>query len=189
MSDGASRRRPANRRTPLAVGKRKGPSLKLALMVEDEDWLADLPEAAMLVRKAGRRAMAQASADGWRGSTIGHEICFVLSDNRRMRRLNSQYRGKDKATNVLSFAALDAGLPPRGTPWHLGDVVLALGVVRQEARQQRKRMADHVSHLVVHGVLHLLGYDHEDDAEAERMEGLEIAALKRLGIDNPYATT
>jgi probable rRNA maturation factor len=184
MSDGAGRRH-----SPAAAEKRKPVSLKLALMVEDADWLADLPEAAALVRKAGRRAMAQAAADGWRGSAVGHEICFVLADNRRMRRLNHQYRGKDKATNVLSFAALDAGLPAPGMSWHLGDVVLALGVVRQEAKQQRKAMADHVSHLVVHGVLHLLGYDHEDDAEAERMEGLEIAALKRLGIGNPYVTT
>jgi len=183
MSDGARRGR-----SPAAAKKRKQATLKFALMVEDEDWLADLPEAAALVRRAGRRAMAQAAADGWQGSDVGHEICVVLADNRQMRRLNHQYRGKDKPTNVLSFAALDTGRPAAGMPWHLGDVVLALGVVRQEAKQQRKAMADHVSHLVVHGVLHLLGYDHEDDAEAERMEGLEIAALKRLGIGNPYAT-
>jgi probable rRNA maturation factor len=166
----------------------KPPALRLALVVEDATWAQAVPAAAALARKAARRAMAQAVADGWQGSDIAHEICLVLSDNRRVRRLNRQYRGKDKPTNVLSFAALDAGSPPRDMPWHLGDVVLALGVLRQEARQQKKAIDDHLTHLVIHGVLHLLGYDHEDDAEAEEMEGLEVAALKRLGIANPYLT-
>ncbi|HWU00927.1 MAG TPA: rRNA maturation RNase YbeY, partial [Terriglobales bacterium] len=72
--------------------------------------------------------------------------------------------------------------------WPLGDIILALGTCRKEARAQRKSLEQHLAHLVIHGVLHLLGYDHDMDAEAERMEGLEIAALKRLGIDNPYVT-
>lgn len=164
----------------------KRPALRLALVVEDDTWSEAVPDVSALIRKAARRAMAQAETDGWRGSRIAHEICLVLSDNKRVRRLNRQYRGKDKPTNVLSFAALDAGLPDRAVPWHLGDVILALGVLRQEAKQQKKAVAEHLTHLVIHGVLHLLGYDHEDDAEAERMEGLEVAALKRLGIGNPY---
>ncbi len=164
----------------------KRPALRLALVVEDDTWSEAVPDVAALIRKAARRAMVQAETDGWQGSRIAHEICLVLSDNKRVRRLNRHYRGKDKPTNVLSFAALDAGLPDRAVPWHLGDVILALGVLRQEAKQQKKAVAEHLTHLVIHGVLHLLGYDHEDDAEAERMEGLEVAALKRLGIGNPY---
>ncbi|TXH33159.1 MAG: rRNA maturation RNase YbeY [Rhodospirillaceae bacterium] len=177
-------------RSVSAAQKRKTASravaLRIAVVIEEDDWQADLPAVSGLLRKAARRAMAQARQDGWQGSRKAHELCIVLSDDRHVRQLNRDYRGKDKPTNVLSFAALDAGKPDSGMLWHLGDVILALGVVRKEAAKQRKALGDHLTHLVIHGVLHLLGYDHEEDAEAERMEALEIAALKRLGIGNPY---
>jgi probable rRNA maturation factor len=109
----------------------------------------------------------------------------VLTDNRTSRRLNRTWRGKDKPTNVLSFpAGGEAG--PRDAPRLLGDVVLAGGVVAAEAEAQGKRLSAHLTHLVVHGVLHLLGHDHERDRDAERMEALEIRILRRLGVANPY---
>jgi len=171
----------------------KAPPLKIDLIVEDAGWLKALalPDEASLARRlraAARRAVAVALADRWRGSAVGLDCCLVLGSDARVRGLNRDYRGKDKPTNVLSFAALDGGRPPRNQPWSLGDVILALGTCRKEARAQGKSLEQHLLHLVIHGVLHLLGYDHEADAEAERMEGLEIAALKRLGIDNPYLT-
>jgi probable rRNA maturation factor len=138
------------------------------------------------LRRAARDALKAAQGDGWRGSRIGHEVSFVLTDDKHMRVLNRSYRGKDKPTNVLSFAALEGEAPKAGMPWILGDVVLTSGVIAREAKTQRKSVPDHLSHLAVHGVLHLLGYDHERSADAEAMEALEISALARRGIANPY---
>jgi probable rRNA maturation factor len=167
------------------------PRLSIAISIEDSGWARVAPDAARVLRRAARDAFAQAKAGGWKGSRIGHEISFVLTDDKRMRALNRVYRGKDKPTNVLSFAALDAGKlgsigPKAAMPWLLGDVVLASGVIAREAKAQRKTVQHHLSHLAVHGVLHLLGYDHECDRDAEAMEALEIAALSAMGIANPY---
>lgn len=167
------------------------PRLSVAISIEDASWSKLAPDAARVLRRAARDALAQAKRDGWKGSRVGHEISFVLTDDKRMRGLNRSYRGKDKPTNVLSFAALDAdapgaAAPEPGMPWLLGDVVLASGVIAREAKAQRKSVAHHLTHLAVHGVLHLLGYDHEQDRDAEAMEALEIAALARMGIANPY---
>lgn len=162
------------------------PRLSIAISIEDPSWTRLAPDAARLLRRAARDALAQAEEDGWKGSRVGHEISFVLTDDKRMRALNRAHRGKDKPTNVLSFAALDADRPKAGMPWLLGDVVLTSGVIGREARAQRKSLSHHLSHLAVHGVLHLLGYDHERDKDAEAMEALEIAALAGMGIANPY---
>jgi probable rRNA maturation factor len=166
------------------------PRLSIAISVEDPSWAKLAPDAARVLRRAARDALAEAKADGWKGSRVGHEISFVLTDDKRMRTLNRAYRGKDKPTNVLSFAALDAERSKAAQkptmPWLLGDVVLASGVVTREAKAQGKSLTHHLSHLAVHGVLHLLGYDHEHDRDAEAMEALEIAALAGMGIANPY---
>jgi len=175
------------------IPAKKVPAFKVDILLEEPGWLdaLSLDDPAALtrrIRSAARRALAVAFADRWRGSSVGFDCCLVLSNDRNVRRLNRDYRNKDKPTNVLSFAALDGGMPSRREIWPLGDIILALGVCRKEAKAQRKSLDQHLMHLVIHGVLHLLGYDHEDDDEAERMEGLEIAALQRLGIDNPYLT-
>lgn len=162
------------------------PRLSIAITVEDPSWTDLAPNAARALRRAARDAMTEASGDGWKGSKVGHEVSFVLTDDKRMRKLNRTYRGKDKATNVLSFAALEGEEPKPAMPWILGDVVLASGVIAREAKAQRKTMMHHLTHLAVHGVLHLLGYDHEKNRDAEEMEALEIAALARMGIANPY---
>ncbi|HEX6118310.1 MAG TPA: rRNA maturation RNase YbeY [Dongiaceae bacterium] len=160
--------------------------LSIAISIEDPAWAKLAPDAPRVLRRAARDALAEARAAGWRGSRVGHEISFVLAGDKRMRALNRAWRGKDKPTNVLSFAALDADSPGPGMPWLLGDVVLASGMIAREAKAQRKSVRHHLSHLAVHGVLHLLGYDHERDRDAETMEALEIAALAAMGIANPY---
>jgi probable rRNA maturation factor len=116
-----------------------------------------------------------------------YEATIVLSDDSEMRTMNRTWRGKDASTNVLSFLS---GLPAgeaQGEPYPLGDVVLAGETVLREADQQGIPVADHVAHIVVHGVLHLLGHDHERDDDAERMEALETKVLAGLGIADPYA--
>ena len=137
----------------------------------------------------------------WAGAAIGRraaggEIGVRVVGSAESRRLNARYRGKDKPTNVLSFPP--APLPGRVSDAPaarrredadrrpLGDLVICAQVVRSEARAQRKRLEAHWAHLVVHGALHLIGYDHELEAEAKRMERREIAVLRRLGFTNPY---
>lgn len=110
------------------------------------------------------------------------EISVVLADDAFIRELNRDYRGKDKPTNVLSFPNTDYG---KQDP-HLGDLILALETIEREAREQGKTVRNHVTHLLVHGVLHLLGHDHENDEDAEEMEASEIKILKKLGVANPY---
>jgi probable rRNA maturation factor len=113
----------------------------------------------------------------------------LLCDDARMRALNARYRQQDRATNVLSFPTLvlDQTRLPAVPPALLGDIVLAAGTVAAEAARDRRRPADHLRHLVVHGCLHLLGHDHQDDAEAARMERLEAEVLGALGVADPYA--
>lgn len=114
--------------------------------------------------------------------TLGHnqpcEISIVLSDDAHIRTLNRDYRGKDKATNVLSF--------PQDDPFLLGDIILAIETITREAEEQNKSFNAHLTHMLVHGCLHLLGHDHEDDDEAQIMEDLEVRILKQLKIKNPY---
>lgn len=121
------------------------------------------------------------AALGRRGA--GRQLAVRVVAPAESRRLNAAWRGKDKPTNVLSFPV--AGLATGGSR-PLGDLVICAAVVRSEAREQCKPLADHWAHLVVHGALHLIGYDHELDADAQRMERREIAVLRDLGIANPY---
>lgn len=122
------------------------------------------------------------------------ELSFCLSNDAQVHQLNHHYRGKDKATNVLSFpsetqAALYS-LPAHGgdkeVPLALGDVILALETIQREAAEQGKNFRDHFTHLLIHGILHLLGFDHEEDKEAEAMETLEVFILTQIGIISPY---
>lgn len=108
------------------------------------------------------------------------EISVLLTDDAHIRVLNRDYRVKDKATNVLSF--------PQDEPEMLGDIILAYETVMREAAEQGKTFEAHLTHLLVHGCLHLLGYDHEEDDEAEEMEALEVEILAGLGVNNPYAS-
>ncbi|RAK67906.1 rRNA maturation RNase YbeY [Phenylobacterium kunshanense] len=128
----------------------------------------------MLARGA---ALAALDAEG-----AAHEgVTILLADDEAVRDLNARFRSKDSPTNVLSFPA------PRNPEFHLGDIALAYGVCAREAAEQGKPLAHHLQHLVAHGVLHLLGYDHIGDDEAEAMESLERAVLAGLGVPDPYA--
>jgi probable rRNA maturation factor len=126
----------------------------------------------------------------WAGTAIGRraaggELGIRVVGSAESRRLNARYRGKDKPTNVLSFPP--APLPHLAADSRpLGDLVICAQVVRSEAREQRKPLEAHWAHLVVHGALHLVGYDHEREAQAKRMERREITVLRRLGFANPY---
>ena len=120
------------------------------------------------------------------------EVAVRLTDDEEVRRLNAQYRNKDRPTNVLSFPLVQADLLTGLTNSDdgevlLGDIVLAYGVCAREAAEKRLPLADHAAHLMVHGALHLVGYDHETEAEAVEMERVETAILAKLGIADPYA--
>jgi probable rRNA maturation factor len=153
-------------------------------------WKAVCPTAERLVRDAAEVALVHGSTAcglAWTGPV---ELSVTLAGAAEQRRLNRDYRGLDTPTNVLAFPALDPETPlPRGAPVLLGDVVLACETVACEASEQDKPFADHLRHLVVHGVLHLLGYDHRTPAEAAEMETLETAILARLGVPDPYRDT
>jgi probable rRNA maturation factor len=150
----------------------------LAVRVTAARWRRAVPGCARLALRAARAARAGAGGEGGTGA-----IAVVLSDDATVRHLNRVFRGKDRPTNVLSFPL--GGGPAGGDP-SLGDVVLALETVLAEAKAQGKRPADHLGHLVVHGVLHLLGHDHAEAAAARRMEALEVRILAGLGIADPY---
>jgi probable rRNA maturation factor len=149
--------------------------------VEDAAWTAAVPDAEELVRIAAEAALRTLSSSPAKAGKELGSVTFLLTDDASVRELNAQFRDKDAATNVLSFPA-----PPNPED-HLGDVALAYGVCAREAAEQGKPLGHHLQHLTVHGVLHLLGYDHIGDDEAEAMEGLERAVLAGLGVPDPYA--
>ncbi len=119
------------------------------------------------------------------------EISIKMSDDAEVQQLNEAYRGKNKPTNVLSFPLVKSDLLESLSDCHdgeilLGDIILAKTTCQEEAEEKKISLESHVAHLVIHGTLHLLGYDHQDEAEALHMEGLEVKALQTLGIANPY---
>lgn len=171
-----------------AAGKHSAPVLDIDILHEAGIWSPAGEEA---VRRAARRAFEVA------GGGDAAELCVVLADDAFVQTLNKTYRGKDKPTNVLSFptGAIPVAVGPEplwggetGRARPLGDIVLAEETLTREASEQGKSFADHLSHLVVHGVLHLLGEDHEEDDAAEAMEALEREILASLGIADPYSS-
>ncbi len=156
--------------------------ITLDLSVEAGDW-ESLGDVAAIAERAAGAAGAVIPAAAL--PPEGGECAVLFTDDAAMRALNRTWRDQDKPTNVLSFPGGDH--PGGPGPRHLGDIVLAYETVAREAAEEGKPPAEHVSHLIVHGILHCLGYDHESDAQAEEMEALEIAALKEIGIADPYA--
>jgi probable rRNA maturation factor len=156
--------------------------------------VARAPLLVEVVRAAGDWAPPAAQIRTWASAALGRraagaELAVRVVKPSESKRLNARYRGRDRATNVLSFpvpALPVTATAPRGAPRPLGDLVICASVVRTEAREQHKTIKAHWAHLVIHGALHLLGYDHEQDEEARRMERREVAVLKRFGITNPY---
>ncbi|MET0924792.1 MAG: rRNA maturation RNase YbeY [Xanthobacteraceae bacterium] len=158
-------------RSPL-----RRPALAVDIVVESPLWKAQRGADAML-RRALAAAAALVPSDG--------ELAVVLTDDAAIRALNRDWRGKDAATNVLSFPAKEAR-PDRRAPRLLGDIVIAYETVAREAAAEGKPFIHHLAHLAVHGFLHLVGYDHEANEDADAMEGLEIAILARLEVPDPY---
>lgn len=159
--------------------------LTVDVTVSAAAWRRLLPDAEAVVRAAAEAAWRAPGTgeSGAVGAEVEAEVSILLADDETVRALNRRHRGIDRPTNVLSFPI---GTAPGGQPRMLGDVVLADGVVLREAEEQGKSVPAHVTHLVVHGVLHLLGYDHEAGPDAETMEALEVRTLAGLGIPNPY---
>ena len=147
--------------------------------IEDDAWTSSLPAASEVADRAGQAVLDQIEpSDG----EAAQGVAVLLTSDEAVAELNQRFRGKAGPTNVLSFPA---SANPEN---HLGDVALAHGVCAREAAEQGKSLEQHLSHLVVHGVLHLLGYDHETDGEAEAMEALERSILESLGVPDPYAS-
>ncbi|OYU47955.1 MAG: rRNA maturation RNase YbeY [Rhizobiales bacterium PAR1] len=153
----------------------EAPPPEIAILVEAEGWHT-VPELEAVIRRAAMAALATTDEPG--------DISLLLADDAAIRTLNADFRKLDKPTNVLSFPA--PHMPGDPSP-ALGDIAFAYETCAREAADEEKPLAHHLSHLVVHGVLHLLGYDHEDDAEADEMEALETEVLASLGIADPYA--
>ena len=158
---------------------RRQPKSEAAISVdlarESGDWTFVVGAEQVIQSAADAVARAAAVCSG------AHSVAIALSSDADVAKLNGKYRGKAKATNVLSFAA------GRGAaPEFLGDIVMAAETIAREAAEQETPAAHHVQHLVVHGLLHLFGYDHDNETEAERMEALEITILSGLGVANPY---
>ncbi len=164
--------------------------LCVAILGEAGDWSAFASREAAILEAAAALARHPGCA-----RARGAEACVVLADDALVRSLNREYRGKDASTNVLSFAfQRSAGFPRSfdighgaAEPRHLGDVVLAAETVGREACAQGTPPEHHLQHLVVHGLLHLLGFDHDTDAQAEVMERLEVQILATIGVPDPYA--
>lgn len=153
-------------------------SLDIDVVLDGGDW----------DQVAGAEQLVRAAAEALAGElAISYaEVCVALSNDEQVAELNGSYRGKPKPTNVLSFPAVPM-LPVEGEPRFLGDIVLALETLQREAADLGVPLAHHMQHLVVHGLLHLLGYDHQTEDEAREMEGLEVRVLSRLGVADPYA--
>ena len=147
---------------------------EIDIRVDDDQWrdmkgVEDIVERALT---AGRNILSKPG-----------NVSVLLTDNSEMQRLNTEFRRKDKPTDVLSFPADSMDAP------FLGDIAVGYGVSKKDAVAAGKLLSDHLSHLVVHGYLHLLGYDHENDADAKEMEALERKVLASLGIADPYSPT
>jgi probable rRNA maturation factor len=162
--------------------------LEIALEADDE-WDSSRSWEP-LVRTAVEAAVAESAFPGLATSDRPVEVSVLLTGDDEVRRLNAEWREKDRPTNVLSFPMLDPGdlrdANVAGPELLLGDIVLARGVCSAEAADKGVTVEQHATHLLVHGTLHLLGYDHHDERHAADMEAREIRALERIGIANPY---
>jgi probable rRNA maturation factor len=163
------------------------------LIIEDPTWIAALPEMQDIADTAAHLAFEATGLDPAR-----HSICVLACADDRIASLNQAFRGKRTPTNVLSWPSFDLSpthpgqrppMPPEsagGPPQQLGDVAIALQTTQFEAKNCAIPLKDHVIHLILHGCLHLLGFDHETQADAETMEGIETRALARIGVADPY---
>lgn len=157
------------------------PAIDIEITVEAGDWAPEAALQALVERAIGAAAATIALQPDESGA-----VSLLFTGDAEIRVLNREWRGKDKPTNVLSFPAPDMINPGPELP-PLGDIIIAHETVAREAAEEAKTFDHHLTHLIVHGFLHIMGYDHETDEEAEEMEDLERKALQALAIDDPYA--
>jgi len=155
-------------------------AMDIEVLLEDGSWAGALPEIEALARTAAETALRTVRPPGRPLSAT-----VLLADDATLQDLNRRFRDKNRPTNVLAFESGEAVQGPTG-PLHLGDIAIAAETTFREAADYDRPLAHHVQHLVVHGVLHLVGYDHEAAAEAAVMESLEVEILARLGVADPY---
>src|SRR5438105_5235243 len=184
MSKSAAKRAPeaisAHNRNSGAMAQSALPIIEVLVVA---DCWQNEPDVEAVIERAIAVAAEMVDAD-----TGEAELAVMLTDDGGIRTLNKNWRGIDKPTNVLSFPALQpTGDAPDDMPRMLGDIAIAYETTRREADEEEKPFEHHLSHLAVHGFLHLIGYDHENDDDAEAMEALEQEILAQLGIPNPYA--
>jgi len=160
-----------------SAARRTRPAPAIDIVIESQLWRSE-PNAAVVIRRAIGEAAEAAGATAGPG-----EVAVMLCDDAAMRELNGRWRGRREPTNVLSFPAAAPGRDGNGM---LGDIAIAYETTAREAQAEGKVFADHLAHLAVHGFLHLLGYDHQSEAQARVMERLEASILARLGIADPY---
>lgn len=160
--------------------------LDIQISVEEGDWPSEETLQALAERVLGAAAIHLKTQEKQPFPKTAPELSLVFTDDASIREINAEWREQDKATNVLSFPAFP--LVPGGKPGPmLGDIIIARETVEREAAELEKSFDDHLTHLMVHGFLHLFGYDHMNNSEAERMEGLETRILAGLGLSDPYA--
>jgi probable rRNA maturation factor len=184
----ADLRQAGSGRNPTFLNANSGTTVSSVLPATEVLVVADCwqtePEAETVIHRAIEVAAEIADAD------VGEaELAVMLTDDSGIRTLNNNWRGIDKPTNVLSFPALqpEGARKPGDAPRMLGDIAIAYETTKREADEEGKPFEHHLSHLAIHGFLHLIGYDHENDADAEEMESLETEILEQLGIPDPYA--
>ena len=160
--------------------------LDIQVSVEEGDWSSEEELQALAERVLGEAAAYLKKHEKQPFPKMAPELSLVFTDDASIREINAEWRSQDKATNVLSFPAFP--LEPGGKPGPmLGDIIIARETVEREAVDLEKSFDEHLTHLMVHGFLHLFGYDHMNNSEAERMEGLETRILASLGLSDPYA--
>lgn len=162
------------------------PELDIQIAIEADGWPEEVVLEALSSKVLGAAARLLKETEGQPFPDMAPEVSLVFTDDEAIREINAEWRGQDKPTNVLSFPAFP--LTPGGMPGPmLGDIVIARETVEREADDLSKTFEDHLTHLLVHGFLHLFGYDHMNAGEAEIMEGLETRILASLGLSDPYA--
>lgn len=177
-------------KTPLAAAD--GATLKIDVIVRSRRWRQGVAQVTRLCAETARRAYVMAGGDDPEAHERDAQVSIVLTSDRAVQALNRTFRGHDQATNVLSFPVAQAptaaaeGYPP--PPRLLGDVVIAFGTTAAEAAAAGKDLGDHLRHLIVHGILHVLGYDHQTEGDAAAMERLEATILACFGVSDPYAS-
>lgn len=163
------------------------PKVSVSLSIDDEQW-SSLSEVNVEEMFNTFVPTCLTQCDIHKNLPRSVEVSVLLTNDAHMQEINNEYRHKNKPTNVLSFPQEDAVLDVKHVSDYilLGDIVLSLHTIQQEAKSQEKPFSSHLAHLIVHGTLHLLGYDHENDEDAHEMETLEVAILAQHGIQNPY---